>query len=120
MLREIDSYLSVSPADKVPEESKFLLEIDFQSIRTSYWVHAMRAAVRAGQRIASGRRKRRRVMVAHTSTSPAEKVIPLGPDEDSAVIGGGLAGAGFIVHSGSGSIDDNSKAVSCPGRLPKT
>ena len=62
LLREIEQYLSVSPApEDVPEDSRFLLEIDFQSIRTaatesqSYWVHAMRAAVKAGRRVKNGR-----------------------------------------------------------------
>ena len=62
LLREIDKYISMSPND-VPEESKFLLEIDFQQIRTastekqSYWVHAMRAAIHARRRVPpSGRR----------------------------------------------------------------
>ena len=59
LLQEIEQYLSVSPED-VPEDSRFLLEIDFQSIRTaatesqSYWVHAMRAAVKAGRRVKNG------------------------------------------------------------------
>jgi hypothetical protein len=41
--------------EEVPEESRFLLEIDFQQIRhertkkQSYWVHAIRAAVKAGR-----------------------------------------------------------------------
>lgn len=47
--------MHVAPED-VPEESRFLLEIDFKHIRTattekqSYWVHAIRAAVKAGSR----------------------------------------------------------------------
>ena len=48
------------PPEAVPEESKFLLEIDFQQIRTaatekqSYWVQAMRAAIHAGRRVPPG------------------------------------------------------------------
>jgi hypothetical protein len=55
LLREIDQYMRVDP-EEVPEESRFLLEIDFQQIRhertekQSYWVHAIRAAVKAGRR----------------------------------------------------------------------
>ena len=112
LLREIDKFLSVSPED-VPEESRFLLEIDFQSIRTaatesqSYWVHAMRAAVKAGRRVASGRRKRRRVIVAH-SNQPAEIVIPIGSEDDSDDLRGGLAAAGFNLTGGAGSVSDKS------------
>ena len=46
LLREIDTYMHLSP-EEVPDESKFLLEIDFKQIRTastekqSYWVHAV-------------------------------------------------------------------------------
>ena len=65
LLREIDQYMQVAPED-VPEESRFLLEIDFQQIRTastekqSYWVHAIRAAVKAGSRRGVDPRRRRR------------------------------------------------------------
>jgi hypothetical protein len=54
LLIEIDRLMSVDPSE-VPEESKFLLEIDFRAIRTasterqSYWVHAVRAAIKAGR-----------------------------------------------------------------------
>jgi hypothetical protein len=46
----------------VADESKFLLEIDFQQLQESntteqsYWVHAMKAAVRAGRRSRPSRR----------------------------------------------------------------
>jgi hypothetical protein len=55
LLRKIDQFMRVDP-EEVPEESRFLLEIDFQQIRheqtekQSYWVHAIRAAVKAGRR----------------------------------------------------------------------
>jgi hypothetical protein len=57
LLVEIDRLMSIDPSD-VPEESKFLLEIDFWAIpvasteRQSYWVHAVRAAVKSGRRAA--------------------------------------------------------------------
>jgi hypothetical protein len=57
LLVEIDRLMSIDPSD-VPEGSKFLLEIDFRAIRVasterqSYWVHAVRAAVKAGRRAA--------------------------------------------------------------------
>ena len=55
LLQEIDRYMQLAPED-VPEESQFLLEIDFDDLRTasnekkSYWVHAIRAALVAGRR----------------------------------------------------------------------
>jgi hypothetical protein len=61
LLREIDILLETDP-DEVAEESKFLLEIDFQQLQDSptteqsYWVHAMKAAVRAGRRSRPPRR----------------------------------------------------------------
>lgn len=112
LLREIEQFLSVSP-EEVPEESRFLLEIDFQSIRTaatecqSYWVHAMRAAVKAGRRVQSGRRKRRRVVLP-SSNQTAEITIPLGTEENNETFCGGLAAAGFILPSGAGSVSDKS------------
>ena len=119
LLREIDKFLSVAPED-VPEDSRFLLEIDFQAIRTaatksqSYWVHAMRAAVKAGQRVKAGRRKRRRVIVAHANRGPAEIVIPIGSDEDTEDFRSGLAAAGFGVRTGASSIADKSNKRRMP------
>jgi hypothetical protein len=55
LLVEIDHLMLIDPSE-VPEENKFLLEIDFRAIlvasteRQSYWVHAVRAAVKAGRR----------------------------------------------------------------------
>jgi hypothetical protein len=57
LLVEIDRLMSIDPSE-VPEESKFLLEIDFRAIRVasteqqSYWVHAVHAAVKTGRRAA--------------------------------------------------------------------
>jgi hypothetical protein len=57
LLVEIDCVMSVDPSE-VPEESKFLLEIDFWMIRVttterqSYWVHVVCAAVKAGRQAA--------------------------------------------------------------------
>eukprot|EP00956_Cyclotella_meneghiniana_P027633 scaffold62402_cov42-Cyclotella_meneghiniana.AAC.1 len=53
MLLEIDRLAQLTQED-VPEDSKFLLEIDFSSLRyadtctQNYWVHAVKAAVVAG------------------------------------------------------------------------
>ena len=50
MLLEIDQVLQLSPED-VPEESRFLFEIDFSAMRfadttaQNYWVHAVKAAM---------------------------------------------------------------------------
>ena len=113
LLREIDKYLSVSP-DDVPEESKFLLEIDFRQIRTattekqSYWVHAMRAAIHAGRRVPPGGRRLRRCLSngtalavrSHTLMSQGPD-IPFGPTDDATAFGGGFA-------AGSGSTKDKS------------
>ena len=55
VLAEVDRLAKVDPI-LLPENSKYLLEIDFSSLhcdpleKQSYWVLAMKAAVRAGQR----------------------------------------------------------------------
>ena len=55
VLEEMDRLAEADPAD-IPQESLFLLEVDFSSLlrlsfeRQSYWVMAMKAARRAGQR----------------------------------------------------------------------
>jgi hypothetical protein len=81
LLREIDQFLRVDPED-VPEESKFLLEIDFQQIRhertekQSYWVHAIRAAVKAGRR---AKRYRHRRPVSAVSVRSSHEPPPAPP-----------------------------------------
>eukprot|EP00956_Cyclotella_meneghiniana_P026498 scaffold57403_cov77-Cyclotella_meneghiniana.AAC.1 len=68
MLLEIDRLAQLTPED-VPEDSKFLLEIDFSTLRytdtstQNYWVHAVKAAVVAGSRRTFLQRRRQ------TSTS---------------------------------------------------
>jgi len=55
ILAEVDRLAEVDPV-LLPEGSKYLLEIDFSSLlngnleKPSYWVLAMKAAVKAGQR----------------------------------------------------------------------
>lgn len=55
LLLEIDRLASLTP-EEVPEESKFLLEVDFARLVAGevttqhYWVHAVKAAVVAGRR----------------------------------------------------------------------
>jgi hypothetical protein len=54
LLLEIDRLASLTP-EEVPEESKYLLEVDFARLVTGevtmqhYWVHAVKAAVVAGR-----------------------------------------------------------------------
>jgi hypothetical protein len=58
LLLQIDRLIHVAPED-VPDESKFLLEVDFARLRQGdltsqhYWVHAVKAAVVAGKRKAN-------------------------------------------------------------------
>jgi hypothetical protein len=74
LLREIDKFMRVD-AEEVPEESRFLLEINFRQFRheqtekQSYWVHAIRAAVKAGRRVS--RHKHRGVHKIRTQPSSA-------------------------------------------------
>ena len=55
VLQEIERLVECDP-DEIPQESKFLLEMDFQTLynssfeKQSYWVRAMKAARRAGRR----------------------------------------------------------------------
>ena len=55
VLQEIDRLVDCDP-DDIPRESRFLLEMDFQTLyhssfeKQSYWVRAMKAARRAGRR----------------------------------------------------------------------
>jgi hypothetical protein len=82
LLLEIDRLIHTPPGD-VPEESKFLLEVDFARLRRGeltsqhYWVHAVRAAVVAGKRRTFLQRRclwRRRV-------STEEPPIPFAPSD---------------------------------------
>jgi hypothetical protein len=65
LLLEIDRLIHLSP-DDIPEESKFLLEVDFARLRGGelttqhYWVHAVKAAVLAGKRKSFLQRRRLR------------------------------------------------------------
>ena len=120
LLREIDKYLSTAPED-VPEESRFLLEIDFQQIRTaatekqSYWVHAMRAAIIAGRRVKKRRRGGGGSAAAVQSSTVPGTLSTFSPfprfvtsTEPSSSLGGGLAAAALRLTGGSGSLDDQS------------
>lgn len=64
LLRQIDHLTDMDSAS-VPEESRFLLEIDFEQLRVGmtetqrYWVHAIQAAFKAGRRTAQRRQGHR-------------------------------------------------------------
>ena len=115
LLREIDQLMQTSP-DEVPEDSKFLLEIDFQQLaegRTEgqgYWIAAMRAAITARRR-AHGRwrhqQKRRRQMES-LRRGVAEPLVPLytfGADDNLAAFS---AKRKHTAPGGSGSTADKS------------
>ena len=90
VLEEMDRLAEADPAN-IPQESLFLLEVDFSSLlrssfeRQSYWVMAMKAARRTGQRavvrqnrrVASDRRLdlRRRLPRPTVNTSAVERQI---------------------------------------------
>jgi hypothetical protein len=107
LLIEIDRLMSVDPSE-VPEESKFLLEIDFRAIRTasterqSYWVHAVRAAIKAGRRAAKFQHRRRRILFP--AAAQAEPPLGYGQrnagEQDVPLFGGrkrpGQSGAGSV------------------------
>jgi hypothetical protein len=85
-------------AEEVPEESKFLLEVDFARLVTGnlttqhYWVHAVKAAVVAGR----GRRP-----------SLSERPPILYGDSDDTTTASGSTDV-KRTHGGSGSLDDMS------------
>jgi hypothetical protein len=56
LLRTIDQFMQVSPAD-LPEESQ-LRQSDTVKLKQNYWVHAIRATVWAGRRRAKQRARR--------------------------------------------------------------
>ena len=80
ILREVDRLSEVDPI-LLPTDSKYLLEIDFSSLhrdtleKQSYWLLAMKAAVRAGQRtVARSRHATARQRRASASASSPRQV----------------------------------------------
>jgi len=76
VLAEVDRLSTVDPAS-LPESQRYLLEIDFSSpsdsndlVKQSYWLYAMRAAMKAGRR-ARGRRRRATARELRTATAVA-------------------------------------------------
>ena len=87
MLLEIDRLAQLTPED-VPEDSKFLLEIDFSTLRyadtstQNYWVHAVKAAVVAGSRRAFLQRRRQiSTSSGRGQQSTISPPIPYGSDD---------------------------------------
>jgi len=77
VLEEVDRLMDTNP-DDIPQESQYLLEMDFTTLynssfeRQSYWVLAMKAARRAGRRVSHNARSkgashRRRQATPHKS-----------------------------------------------------
>lgn len=75
LLREIDALAEMDPA-LVPDESKFLLEIDFSHLKGDhtekqrYWVRGMKAAIKAGRRRAASSSLRHRISPADPLPMP--------------------------------------------------
>jgi hypothetical protein len=63
LLRELDKLIN-TPSDDIPEESRYLLELDYSELynapleQQSYWVLAMKAARRAGRQASASARHR--------------------------------------------------------------
>jgi hypothetical protein len=72
LLRHINKFAGVAPTD-VPQESRFLLEVDFVSLvsghttQQAYWVHALQAAIKAGRHRSTAHRLRRRPLTTTPS-----------------------------------------------------
>jgi hypothetical protein len=117
LLLEIYRLASLTP-EEVPEESKFLLEVDFARLVAGevttqhYWVHAVKAAVVAGRgRIFLARRRR----AAPSGRRPGlseRPPIPYGGTDDRTTASG-LTGSKRS-HGGSGSLDDMSNKCRRP------
>ena len=78
VLLEIERLADLDPAE-LPESSRFLLEVDFDTLlldnheKQSYWVRAVRAAIRGGRRAATRmRRSARLARLRHRLTRQAK------------------------------------------------
>ena len=107
LLLEIDRLTSLTP-EEVPDESKFLLEMDFERLKTSdsttqnYWVHAIKAAIVAGKR--KGFCSRRQTAPSGRRSTSSAPPIPYGPSDD--VVQYPAITLRKRGHDGSGSVDD--------------
>jgi hypothetical protein len=120
LLLEIDRLMHLSP-DDLPEESEFLLEVDFARLRGGeltlqhHWVHAVKAAVLAHQRKSFLTRRRTAAPSGRRRVS-VEPPVPYGEHDDiGATSSSSLSGAKRC-HSGSGSIDNKSNKRRRPDR----
>ena len=111
MLLEIDRLTQLTPED-VPEDSKFLLEIDFSTLRyadtgtQNYWVHAVKAAVVAGsRRTFLQRRRQTSTSSGRGKQSSISPPIPYGSNDDRS---SGPSTLGKHSRHGSGDILDGS------------
>ena len=103
--------MNLTPED-VPKESKFLLEVGFARLRTGdltgqhYWVHAVKAAVKAGQQKGFLRRRRRSAAPPPVTFTSGQPPIPFAPTDNTSQTDHGTVQK--RLHRGSGSIDDMS------------
>lgn len=111
LLLEIDRLIHLPP-EAVPEESRFLLEVDFARLRQGeltsqhYWVHAVKAAVVAGKRRTFAQRRRRSAAPPPTRTLTITPPVPFGATDE--VDRRECKRAAKRAHGGAGSKDDKS------------
>jgi hypothetical protein len=73
--------LSDTDPEEVPEESKFLLEINFGNLNRShietqqYWIIAIQAAITAGRRTAAAGRRAKRIKLKVNLKTPSRKKL---------------------------------------------
>jgi hypothetical protein len=112
LLLEIDLLMHLKPED-LPEESKFLLEVDFARLRNvkltsqQYWVHAVKAAVSAHSR-KTFLQRRRQAAASGCRRATTEPPIPYGEQDDTAATSALLLSGSKRCCLGSGSTDDKS------------
>jgi hypothetical protein len=112
LLREIDGLMTLTPED-VPEETKFLLEVDFACLWAGdlvgqhYWVHAVKAAITTAGRRRTFLAPRRRVGTGGSRpTVLTQPPVPYGESDDTSTAIGVTSHK--LAHGGSGSTDDKS------------
>lgn len=108
LLLEIDRLMHLDPSD-IPEESQFLLEVDFARLRKGeltsqhYWVESIKAALASKDR--KNFLKRRRAAPSGRRLNTAEPPFPFGRDDDTSQ----TSSSGIKRRSnGAGSIQDKS------------
>eukprot|EP00956_Cyclotella_meneghiniana_P021215 scaffold38273_cov70-Cyclotella_meneghiniana.AAC.3 len=111
LLLEIDRLIHTCP-NEVPEESKFLLEVDFARLRQgdltsqNYWVQAVKAAVVAGRQKTFLHRRRRCAASPPSDAPTSTSAIPFAPPDN--IVHTERIQAVKRVHLGSGSVHDDS------------